>query len=254
MDQVQPPRSAESHHAESIATCRSSVPAGYDSNASRNPCAQHGERIHLRRTTLKTIKTLLFTMAALALSAVPSFAQTQVDIGASTNAITFTGLGSGNTSQIGMTLGSCSKGVCTLSGKTAVLDGVPSVKGAYSFSTAATNQIRLNKTATAGYYTISQTSGINFLWGASKSPLLTGTVQLHDFQQTGSSPTGDFNGDLHVNLTITGGSEASLFTGNEGILSFTVKVNGSATNRNLSSLLGTTNTRTASITTGNITP
>jgi len=147
-----------------------------------------------------------------------ALAQTQISLGGSTQNVTLVTNGSGGAT---VTLGSCSGGTCTLSGTAFGTGALSSGPAAYSITTASTNSITMSWNGSI--WNVSQSDPIYFCYGGSGScdgSLLTGTLTLGTFGQAGQ--TGTFNTQLTGNLAITGGSLASLFPNNLGMLSFTV--------------------------------
>jgi PEP-CTERM motif len=81
-------------------------------------------------------------------------------------------------------------------------------------------------TAATCTFSISSTA-VNFSYGAGGS-LLSGTMTLHDLQQTTSGKTGVFNEALVVNLTNLSGSLTPYFTTGQGVAQLTIHFTSNA--------------------------
>jgi hypothetical protein len=150
---------------------------------------------------------------------------------------TFSGQGSGS-NAVGVTLGSCNMaGACTLTGN-ATGSGSLASSGTFSLSSAA-NSILLTSNGSGGY-NATASAPINFALSGSANgqtgTLLSGTLNLVNFNQASGSSTGTFNTSLAGNLNLTGGLLASAFTGSGGVLSLNVQF---PTTTNISTLVGT---------------
>jgi hypothetical protein len=176
-------------------------------------------------------------------------AQTQITLGGSTQAITFTGLGSGNTTQEAITLGHCVGATCTLGGTAFGTGGVTSGPAPYSLTSTLGSLVMTLANSVTGLWTVAQSAPILFSYGMGGS-LLTGDLNLLTFQETPGTKQGTFNVNETANLAITGGSLAGAF-GSNGVADVLITF---TTTANVISLLGTTNSLSATDSSGELIP
>ncbi len=173
--------------------------------------------------------------------------------------VTFTGQGSG-TNTIGVALGTCTGGACSLTGTES---GTGSLSSTGSFDiTSTANSISLTPSSTtAGLFTVNATSPINFTLtgtaGSQSGTLLSGSLDLVNFyQQPGptvgsGSMIGSFNENMAANMTITGGILASAFSSNGGVMQLNVQFTSPVS---ISTLEGTSLSEVATLISSSITP
>jgi hypothetical protein len=145
----------------------------------------------------------LSVLALLTTAVSTATAQNQIALGDSaSNSLTFTSTGAG-----GWTLSltpnplNCSgKNDCSATGEA----GWSAISGTYSINQNGVTITGTPVSGQTGYWTITQSGAMLFSIGSE----LTGNLYLLNLAQTGK--TGAFNYDLAANLTITGGSLASL--------------------------------------------
>ncbi len=194
-----------------------------------------------------TVGTLL--LSALLVTIGTAKAQTQITLGGSAQGITFTGMGSGNTTQESLTLGHCVGSTCTLGGSAFGTGTVASGPAPYTLTSTLGSIVATLVNSAAGQWTISQSAPILFSYGAGGS-LLSGDLDLLSFQETPGSKQGTFNYQELANLTVTGGSLAGLF-GSGGIADVLITFSSSG---NVMSLLGTTKSMSGRVSSGELLP
>ncbi len=194
-------------------------------------------------------------LAALLLTVGTAKAQTQITLGSASQEITFTGMGPSDTNQESITLGQCVKGTCALSGMASGTGALSSGPARYSITSAFGSIVATLANAALGQWTISQTGPALFSYGAGGS-LLTGDLNLLTFQEAPGSTAGAFNYEGMANLVITGGSLAAAL-GDAGVVDLTVTYTFkqyTSTDKNVMSLLGTTNSITGRMDGGELLP
>jgi len=185
-------------------------------------------------------KTLLALATLVILATVTSTATAatnQITLGGTaTDTLTFKG------SATGWTLTFASN---TLSGTATGQGTLTPISGTYDINSSG---ITITGTSSgAGTWNISQSGGLGFeIESSTMTDLLSGTLQLINLAQTGS--TGTFNYDLAANLTVSGGSDASLF-GSSGVVGITIDFD---TPTSLSTIVGTSNTLGANVSSGEV--
>ena len=163
-------------------------------------------------------------------------------LGGTNQTLTFKGTGSSSVDLL--ELGMCSGGVCTWaeSGPGSISTGLNQLagySGLWALSTAYSGST-FNLMLTSGFggdsndWGISQPGPITFDWGTAGCSgagcYLTGTLELADIFQSGKG--GVFNLGLDANLTITGGSLASL-VGSNGSYDYTINFSTGTSLHNL---------------------
>jgi hypothetical protein len=187
-------------------------------------------------------------MATLLMSALSARAN-QITFEDSTQPLTFSGMGS--STMLSLTLGTCTKGACVLSGLAVGDDSLASV-GTYSFISAP-GSLSLNfitSSANESEWSVTQNKPIVFQYGTNGS-LLNGDLTLLTFQET--SKQGTFNYDEELNLTVTGGSLANVF-GSNGTADLLITF---SSNQDIDSMRGTGSSgtvQTAHISSGELVP
>lgn len=159
-------------------------------------------------------------------------------LGGTTQKLTFTGTGRSGT--VLLQLGTCSSGTCDWAeqGKGSISLGqnqLNGYSGLWSLTIPYSGTDTDNITLTSGFdgsptnFGVSQPSPITFSWGTAgctgAACLLTGSLELIDLVESGSG--GNFNLDMGVDLTITGGTLASLVGVND-IYDYTITFGGAA--------------------------
>jgi len=177
-------------------------------------------------------------------------AHSSIILGGTSQIITFTGKGHSDPDQIGITLGACYKGTCRLQGTGYGTGIFPSARAPFTILSALGSITATLVNATLGTWSVSETSPIIFSYGVHGS-LLTGDLNLLSFQDTPGSKSGVFNWRGTADLTITGGSLASDFSGAGGVLQVTVLFRNTA---NLTKLLGTTSSKFGTFGGGQLSP
>jgi len=182
-----------------------------------------------KRTYAGALAAAALLMVGLPLAA---NADTQVlELGGTNQTLTFKGTGSASVDLL--QLGTCSLGVCTWaeSGPGSMSNGVNQLagnEGLWSLSipySGSTFNITLNSGfgGDSSDWGVTQPGPLTFDWGTAgcsgSGCYLTGTLQLTDILQSGKG--GVFNLGLDANLTITGGSLASL-VGPNGTYDYTI--------------------------------
>jgi len=184
-------------------------------------------------------KTLLVLAALVVLATVTSTAMAatnQITLGGTaTDTLTFKGNATGWTLTFASNL---------LSGTATGQGTLAPITGTYDIN--STGVTITGTSSGSNTWNISQSGGLNFSIMSGMTDLLSGTLQLVSLAQTSS--TGTFNYDLAANLTVTGGSEQSLF-GNSGIVGITIDFDSSTS---LSTIVGTSNTLGANVSSGEI--
>lgn len=178
--------------------------------------------------------------------------------GGAGQSVTFTGQGSG-TNTIGVTLGSCTSGSCSLTG-TESGSGSLSSSGTFDITSAANSIMLTPSSSTSGLYAVSASSPINFSLtgtaGGQSGTLLSGTLNLVDFyQQPGpgnsGSMIGSFNASMTANMTISGGIFASQFSSAGAVAQLNVQFNSPVA---ISTLEGTNLSQVSTMISSSITP
>ena len=169
---------------------------------------------------------VILGVATLLLCSASGFASQITLQNSAANAITFLGGGGGFT----VTFNSGAFGKAT--------DDLGGSSGVYEIQQMGT--LVSGTPAGGGVYNLTQSGGLNngflyFTYGGVKGSgsLLFGNLQLVNLTQAGS--TGNFNDDLVVNLFILGGSLATKFVTNNGILQLTIHF---PTGADLANILG----------------
>ncbi len=194
----------------------------------------------------------LMTLALVLCYGILSAAQSQIFLGQSTQNVTFTGQGAGDPTEVGVQLGNCVAGTCTLSGTGAGTGLLLSGPAAWSI-TSAQNSLFISETITPGVFSTSGPA-VSFCYGGTgtcNGSLLTGNLTLEALQQVSGTKTGEFNTFQLANLQVTGGSLASVFGGTNGVATISLKFAGST---DLSLLFGTTNSVSGPVDHGGIVP
>jgi hypothetical protein len=198
----------------------------------------------------KRLHAGVLALAAVVIVGIPLTASAdnvEVLLGPTNQSITFTGTSS-STADL-LQLGTCSSGICTWaeSGGSILHPYVSSgenqlggYSGVWSLSipyTGSTDNLTLAFSGSDGTTTdwdVKQPYAITFDWGTAgcsgSGCYLTGSLELSDILQSGKG--GIFNLGLDADLTITGGSLASL-VGTSGTYDYTINF---ATNKNLGKL------------------
>jgi len=156
---------------------------------------------------MRKILLALCALFVLTITVSTATAQTEIALGGTAaNTLVFTGNGTG-----GWTL---SFNPSPLTGTATGQGAWSSINGSYSISQ---NSVTITGTeiGATNNWNINQSGNLLFSIGT----LLTGNLQLVNLAQTSS--TGTFNYDLAANLTITGGSDASM-VGNNAVVGITI--------------------------------
>jgi hypothetical protein len=195
---------------------------------------------------MKLTTTVASTLALLVGLGVAAAAQSSITLsGGAGQTVTFSGQGSGS-SDIGVTLGSCNLlGSCTLSGDGSGSGSLQS-SGTFTLDSSA-NSITLSSNGSGGY-TASASAPIHFSFNGTANgqtgTLLSGTLNLINFNQASGSSQGTFNTNLAANLDLTGGLLADAFTSSGGVLNLNVQL---PANANVSAVAGTSASLIASL-------
>ena len=177
---------------------------------------------------LQLVLRLSWMMAIAALVSRAAFADVNIiSLGAAVGDVTFTGDGT----SVGMTLGNCAGGTCSLSGPLAFGYGDLASFGSWTISTSASNQIALTEDS-SGQWSVSDTSPVYFSYGIGGA-LLNGTINLVNMFQWGGNYFSTSGGTMTTDPK-TGGSLAQNY-GQTGAISWTVDLGGSI---DLGTLLG----------------
>jgi hypothetical protein len=153
--------------------------------------------------TSKNMGLVVLVLGGLALGALPTHAQNTIVLGSSTQGVTFTG--TGNSSSVGLDLGNCSGGTCTLSG-VAHGTGLLTSKGIYDIVSPSDLTLSLTDASTGLWTAITEGNSATFNYGTGGS-LLTGVLNLLQFQQISNKVSGGKTWYLtSANLTVLGGS------------------------------------------------
>jgi len=161
-----------------------------------------------------------FTLVAmLVLLALPVFAGSidttdQITLAASpANSFVFTGLGpTGNFSLSLVNVLGAASGIGTLASS-----------GFYSIAMNGSS-LASGGSCGVGCFLINQSKPLLLAYGSNytNGSLLTGALQLLSIDQSSSGKSGVFNDSLLVNLTVTGGSLATHFSGSSGVVQLTL--------------------------------
>jgi hypothetical protein len=166
----------------------------------------------------------LMASVLLLVCAVPAFAGNEIVLGSSTGApIKFIGTGSG-TFDINF----------NIQNLVATGFGTLASSGFYSIASAGT-LIKSAGSCGTGCYMLGQSGPLAFKYGstAGASDLLKGNLTFSSIAQTATGSGGVFNDQLVVNFTVTGGSLASAFVTNGGVVQLTIKF---TTNQSLATI------------------
>jgi len=181
------------------------------------------------------ILTLVALVAiGLLLSSIPAAAQSQITLGGSRGLLLFQGMGPSSPNSLSLNFGSCKNGICSLGGTASGTGQLLSGPTSYQFINTAGAITLTLANAALNQWNVLQTSNTIFNYGTNGS-LLSGFLDLLNFQQNPGSKGGEFNYTGNANLTITGGSLASAFSSSNGVLDLTVFFRSTT---NLESLLG----------------
>jgi hypothetical protein len=153
--------------------------------------------------TGKNMGLVVVVLVGLAMGALPTHAQNTIVLGSSTQGVTFTG--TGNSNSVGLDLGSCSGGTCSLSG-VAYGTGSLASKGVYDISSPSDLTLSLTDASTGLWTAVGDGNSVTFNYGTGGG-LLTGVLNLLQFQQISNKVSGGKTWYLtSANLTVLGGS------------------------------------------------
>jgi len=209
------------------------------------------ERGRTIMTTMKKMSAVLVVLLFVTGSALATDI-TEVVLGPGNGIITFTGLGASNPNELSVTLGNLHVPNFVLAGRGFGKGLLLGVNSPYKILTPTSDVITavapgLGTTS----WLISQSAPEAFSWGPGGS-LLTGTFNLVDFSQ-GAGSSGVFNDTGIFNMTITGGSEASIFGGVNNTASIDLILRFQ-TSKDISKLVNTTTSYRASLSSGEVLP
>jgi len=190
-------------------------------------------------------------ITALVLAPPSGYAQTNIALGGSLSTISFTG--TGNSTQVTMSLGTlCDATHCPATGSGAAFGD----NGFYSISGSPT----ITFTNTGGNdWNVTQSAPLSFCFssaaGCGGTVYLEGNLQLVAFVQSSNGFTGTFNGNHVPNLTVTGGTLAG-FVGSVSIADIVLNFQTSPQSGTLlTALLGNTNSiKSVTISSGQVDP
>lgn len=158
----------------------------------------------LARAVRRNFPVFVLLASVLLFSGLAS-AQTGITLGSSSQSVVFRATGG---STVTMQMGSCVFHTCTLSGAASGTG----VSGFYKIVT--TGSMWLTQTATTALdhiYLVHQTGSTVFSYFNGATTFLKGNLQLLTLFQSPGSSSGAYNANGTANLTITGGTLASLF-------------------------------------------
>jgi hypothetical protein len=185
---------------------------------------------------MRKILLALSVLVVLTIAVSTATAQNEIALGGSTNSMTFTGTDASGDWSLSLPSGGLTG---SANGTGTLLSG----PDPYTITQGAGVTITGTETS-ANFWTIAQSAPLGFTYGPG---LLTGTLELLNLAQTGS--TGTFNENLDANLTLTGGSLEALLGANS-VLSISIDI----TNGTSLAGLGTGGTASAVISTAELKP